>query len=96
LKFLVKCCELILHDFYESGSLLSSSFLVQEPLPYLTAVSTDYLTMISMTIEEQYRRPLDLDFRKLRALIGAKRSEAEDHIWALREDPGYFSETIID
>jgi hypothetical protein len=96
LKFIVKCYALTLHEYNESGSLFSDSLPVQEPLPYLTADSPEFQTMISMTIEEQYRRPLDLDFGKLRALINAKRSEAEDHIRALREDPGYFSETIMD
>jgi hypothetical protein len=27
-------------------------------------------------------------------LVNAKRAEAEDHIWSLREDPGYFQEFV--
>jgi hypothetical protein len=29
-----------------------------------------------------------------KALVSAKRSEAEDHIWSLREDPGYFRDSV--
>jgi hypothetical protein len=30
----------------------------------------------------------------LRVLINAKRLESEDHIWSLREDPGYFQDVV--
>jgi hypothetical protein len=49
-----------------------------------------------MTSEAPYRVPRHLDFNALQGLISTKLSEAEDHIWQLREDPGYFAENIKD
>jgi hypothetical protein len=28
--------------------------------------------------------------------VSARRGEAEDHIWLLREDPGYFAEVVAE
>lgn len=39
---------------------------------------------------------MDFNIRRLRALVGAKRAEAEDDVYGLREDPGHFAETITD
>jgi hypothetical protein len=41
-------------------------------------------------------RPVNMDLARLASLISAKKSAAEDHIWALREDPGYFADTVLE
>ena len=43
-----------------------------------------------------YTVPIRLDLGRLRVLVDAKVGELEDHIWALREDPGYFHEVFDD
>jgi hypothetical protein len=94
--FLVKCCQAILHDLSDSAPLTGDYFPVKEALPRIIAEATEYPTMSNIVIERQYRVPANLDFQRLRALVAAKRSDAEDHIGALREDPGYFSDTLTD
>ena len=42
--------------------------------------------------EAPYNVPGQLDISRMRSLLSAQRREREDHIWALREDPGYFSD----
>ena len=37
-----------------------------------------------------------LDIHLLQSFVSAKRDEAEDHIWSLREDPSYFKNTVLD
>jgi hypothetical protein len=40
--------------------------------------------------------PAMLDLGPLEALVRARKAEAEDHVWFLREDPGYFSKTVLE
>ncbi|RDL38913.1 Uncharacterized protein BP5553_03253 [Venustampulla echinocandica] len=106
--FLVKCCELILHDLVEAGSLLDTPIIEPESVsavqmadlaiePETVPPAGEILpTLASISAEAPYRLPANLHFNRLKSIIAAKRSAAEDHIWALREDPGYFAETIID
>ena len=49
-----------------------------------------------MVAEAPYRVPANINFEQLQAVIAARRSAAEDHIWALREDPGYFRDAVGD
>ncbi|KAF3050907.1 hypothetical protein E8E11_003149 [Didymella keratinophila] len=44
--------------------------------------------------ESQYRALTLRDTDRLEALISACKSVAEDHVWMLREDPGYFTEVV--
>jgi hypothetical protein len=37
-----------------------------------------------------YLPPIIPDLRRLEILVAGKRAAAEDHVWALRDDPGYF------
>lgn len=47
-----------------------------------------------MAAEAPYRVPAQLDLSLVESLLAAKASAAEDHLWALREDPDYFSRTL--
>lgn len=53
-------------------------------------------TLATFAAGTPYHLPATLDFNRIRTIISAKRSASEDHLWALREDPGYFSETVVD
>ena len=51
--------------------------------------------MVVMATEEApYCFPGDLDFGRLMDMMTTQKSAAEDHTWALREDPGHFTETV--
>lgn len=95
LEFLVRCCQIILQDL-SFNSLTDSSIPVQpEPAPLLPHESA-YTSLAALAADAPYRVPARLDFRHLRSLAAARSSAASDHIHALREDPGYFSNVIGD
>lgn len=96
MQFLVECCKGILHDSSDSGSLTDSQSPVQDTLPAVITDASDYPTTVALTIERQYRATSTFDYQRMRSIIGAKRAEAEDHIWSLREDPSYFADTILE
>lgn len=52
--------------------------------------------MAVMSTEGPYRLPAHLDLGRIESLLRAKVSEAEEHLWALREDPGYFAEHLAE
>ena len=93
LGFLLKCCHLILGDM-PPASLVSKDTPIQaDPGPVL-ADSTAWSSLASLSKEAPYRVPASLDYHRLEAIIAAKHSAAKDHLWALREDPGYFAATV--
>jgi hypothetical protein len=99
--FLIKCCKLILHDLEESGSLFDDQFpIVSETVTALnsqpTAVTDITPSLATISVEAPYRLPSNLDLERLRGIFAARLSAAEDHLWILREDPGYFADTVID
>lgn len=49
-----------------------------------------------MAAEAPYRVPAKLDLSRVESLLTARASAAEDHLWALREDPEYFSRVILE
>lgn len=93
LEFLVKCCKLILHDLSPSSLTDKTASIHKEPSP-LTSDPTAWASLASLVAEAPYRIPGRLDWKRLKAIFAAKRSAAKDHIWGLREDPGYFADTV--
>ncbi|KAK2749625.1 hypothetical protein FQN57_005847 [Myotisia sp. PD_48] len=93
MDFLVKCCYAILHDI-NPASLLAPDTPIQPEPPTLSREQGEWPTMATMLTEAPYRAPANLDFGHLAAVLQARRSTAEDHIWALREDPGYFLDFV--
>ncbi|EQB55319.1 hypothetical protein CGLO_04762 [Colletotrichum gloeosporioides Cg-14] len=94
LSFLVKCCELILHDI-PSDTLTTDVFPVQPEPEFKNEQETDgFDSLVGMAAEAPYRLPARLDLNRIQSLLGAKVAAARDHIWSLREDPGYFSEQL--
>ncbi|TVY44381.1 hypothetical protein LOCC1_G003492 [Lachnellula occidentalis] len=99
--FLVKCCELILHDLVESGSMYDDQFpIVQADAAASQTESSTIMDILpslaSISAEAPYRLPANLNLDRLSGIFAARLSAAEDHLWQMREDPGYFSDTIID
>lgn len=88
LDFLVSCCRLILHDVNLDTTDL---YPTKRSTPPTSTSSLSWRTVTALANEAPYRIPQRLDLHRLCMLVEAKRSEAEEHIWSLREDPGYFS-----
>ncbi|GAP89947.2 hypothetical protein SAMD00023353_4400550 [Rosellinia necatrix] len=96
LGFLVSCCKQILSDIpYEH--LLAPNFTAQpEPQLKTEKESTGFDSLVVMATEAPYRPPSQLDLARIELVLGGRLAAAEDHLWALREDPGYFAEQIIE
>ncbi|KAI1943758.1 hypothetical protein LOZ66_000343 [Ophidiomyces ophidiicola] len=91
--FLLSCCEAILRDI---PSLFAEEYPVQPEPPALSGDPTEWPTLAVLRAEAPYRVPAHLDFDQLVAVLSARRAAAEDHTWALREDPGYFFDVVGD
>ena len=98
LEFLRTCAELILQDL----PLDDNSISTQPKLPAFSketrgcAEDTDWPSLTKEISEAPYRVPDQFDIKRLQSYIRAKRDEAEDHVWFLREDPSYFKNTVLD
>jgi hypothetical protein len=64
--------------------------------PAITGDPAEWSTLAFIAAEAPYRVPANLDFGRIRSVIAAKPSAAEDHIWVLREDPGHFADFVGD
>ncbi|KAI4609523.1 hypothetical protein J4E83_008693 [Alternaria metachromatica] len=96
LKFLVTCIKLILHDHTEETLLRGT---VQEEPPYTDLElrgDVGYTTFADALVIAPYRNRASIDFTRLRGYFNALRTNAKDHILALREDPSYFAEVFVD
>ncbi|CAD6445774.1 097abc67-9730-4319-8d27-0b8dd73a7e21-CDS [Sclerotinia trifoliorum] len=85
--FLIKCCELILHDFVTSGALLDgniSTGITPEPLatPDLAppAVTEILPSLATISAEAPYRLPANINFERRRDIFAARLSAAEDYL----------------
>ncbi|KAJ5150387.1 hypothetical protein N7492_010738 [Penicillium capsulatum] len=96
LDFLVQCCQQLLHDI-PKATLTNDSFLVvpEPPLKFESEIS-GFDSLAIMAAEGPYRVPAQLDLRLVASLLAARASAAEDHLWALREDPDYFARTLLE
>ncbi|KAK3900268.1 hypothetical protein C8A05DRAFT_17403 [Staphylotrichum tortipilum] len=95
MKFLVNCCEQILHDI-PPADLLGEQHPVQpEPTLKLGVEPSGFDSLAVMAEEAPYRPPGNLDFGRIESLLSARTTAAEDHLWALREDPSYLAEQLL-
>ncbi|PYH79563.1 hypothetical protein BO82DRAFT_288668 [Aspergillus uvarum CBS 121591] len=94
LTFLVQCCRQLLPDIpvddFDSFSIL--------PPPHIKSESelSVFESLRLMAAEGPYRVPAQLDLSRIESLLTARTSAAEDHLWALREDPEYFASAVLD
>jgi hypothetical protein len=96
LNFLVQCANIILHDLHECGIL---SFPVQGEPPLSRLVETDstgHARFSDILLSAHYFGPNSLNFTKLSGYISATFDTRKEHVWALREDPSYFSEIVAE
>ncbi|KAF2094535.1 hypothetical protein NA57DRAFT_46616 [Rhizodiscina lignyota] len=92
-EFLVSICRRILHD-------IPASDVLHYPVKaewFHASHDTPALASVAATIgEARDKRPATLDLDGVERLMAEKLAAAEDHLWALREDPGYFASNIED
>lgn len=93
MRFLVQLSELVLHDF-DLGSQFNSLPVLPEP-PFIGS-SAEWNSLASVSAEAPYRPPSRVNFKRLHAIVSAKRLSSESHIHDLREDPGYFSQIMLE
>lgn len=94
LTFLVKCVELLLPDIEALAAVQSETAASIVP-PFLDSTSYHELKSLAEAYAEApYRVPQPFEFEHVQQLVTAKKSEAADHVWALREDPSYFQEML--
>ena len=93
--FLADCCKAILHEIPEVN-LGDPSFPMQPEPPSLLSPNTGLVSLAAIAAETPYKLPANLNLERVHSIIAAKFSAAEDHVWALREDPEYFAEIVLD
>jgi hypothetical protein len=94
LDFLVKCAKLLLHDYPDEASLLQCPV---QPLDIQPSTKLHaFASLATMAAEAPYQQPARLDTSRIASLLAARRDNAADHLWSLREDPGYFEAHVMD
>ncbi|POS76705.1 hypothetical protein DHEL01_v204907 [Diaporthe helianthi] len=96
-SFLLQMAQKILHDI-PYGDLTGTKYSIQAepPLPSANFPEDGVVTLANTNLEAIYSSPAQMDLDRLQSLLTAMASEAEDKLWALREDPGRFSEDMED
>ena len=94
LSFLVRTTELLVHDLLNSPPPLTARPIILSPPAAIDSV--EWPSVAQAAAQSPYCVPVQFNFPRLQSLVSAKRTDAEDHIYALREDPGYFLDTVKD
>ena len=101
MSFLVRCTKLLLQDVDLNDEAMNARMDTPQSLLSIckgpaNSEATEWRSMMEANTEAWYRVPEQFALERLRRLAAAKRDEAEDELWALREDPAYFQETLQD
>ena len=97
MAFLVKCCRQILHDIPKEDLVNDAKFpVLAEPTLKSEVEVNGFESLAVMAAEAPYRLPARIDLERVESLLAARLSATEDHLWALREDPGYLIDTLAD
>lgn len=94
LSFLLSCARSILHDFPDE---ILFDGPLQEAPPVAQILVNEHAEHSSFTDVlniAPYRGWDSLNFSRLRNYVQGALRTHRDHIWALREDPGYFADTV--
>jgi hypothetical protein len=91
MRFLVGCVKQILHD----SEKLDWTSPKPKPPPLLDN-DGPYISQTVLARDAPYQLPAKPDFTRLYALVSAQKDQAIEHVWALREDPGYFADCALD
>jgi len=92
LSGLLDCALEILRDILQK----ELELVPQPEPPQLSGNDGSYDTLDVITREASYKLPVKLDYSLLCSLVVARKNDAIDHIWALREDPSYFADMAQD
>lgn len=98
--FLVACVKEILHDFSQQELIDGATqVLFDEGVRAKGTILTvenmqEKPSWVDSGAEAPYKPPMQLDFASLETLFLARRDSIADHIWALRDDPGYFVDRL--
>ena len=92
LRFLVQCAETIVNDLLQQHK--TNLNPPPPPISDKVVIDTEWPSIAAAIAETPYQVPLQFDLARVRLLVNAKRLESEDHIWSMREDPGYFQDYI--
>jgi hypothetical protein len=89
MSFLVACVHLILHDVKD---------LMQGPKrlahTLTTETATGFASLTTTASRAPYLPPAPLDLDRIVSLLAAVRDQAANHLWSLREDPGYYHDYV--
>jgi hypothetical protein len=96
MRFLVECCRNILHDISDERCM--SAPVLEEPSTSELSLRDDvgHLSFADSLAVAPYRNRRSLDIPRLRIYIESLLTNAKDHLWALREDPSYLHDTILE
>ena len=89
--FVLSCAKLILHDIAPRQYYLAPH---QPTPPMPDGDSREWPSLAVHALEVTYKAPQEIDINRLAMMAGARRAAAEDHLWLLTEDPGYFSDSL--
>ena len=92
LRFLLQCAQTILHDNPPQLDGLGQSATITAP----STEESEWPSLVNEVLKAPYQAPDQFDVGRLRSFVSGKRSDAEDHIWSLREDPSYFKDTLYE
>lgn len=92
-EFLLSCVQNILHDIHPSQHFLAA----HQSAPGLPGADTkEWPSLRAYTLERAYLAPQAMDIDSLALMAASRRASAEDHLWLLTEDPGYFIDSLKD
>lgn len=95
-QFLLDCCLAIMKMSVDTLHSSAKDLQLKPEPPTLSTAEPGVNVLAVVAAEAPYRLPTRLDLDRLLGLVAAKLSAATDHVWSLREDPGYFAEVALD
>lgn len=87
LDFLLACSHAILRD-HDMSTLCMQPTIAVPALPLLTATTHDITYLAAAAC---YELPGCFNHDQISSLLATREMQAADHLWSLREDPGYFA-----
>lgn len=96
LGFLVACCKLILNDKQIDVTDQSIPEVKEPPSKAATFNGPGDLSVAQRALEEPYVSPESASWANCQWMMGCRQADAEEHFRNLRQDPGYFVDTVRD
>lgn len=100
LNFLVKVCQLILHDIGDLA--FDGPFIPVRKLPESSShhvihhTTGEHVSLSTIAAEAPYRGPSTGNLGTLLVVAQAQIEAAKDHLLGLRQDPGYYREFMVE